>query len=89
MIGNGQSGTDISIDLIGHASSVTLIGKNKVPALPENINEYTDWFKSINSNGLMLQDGKQVNADIFILCTGYLFDYAFAQVLAVFSRFRV
>ena len=84
MIGNGQSGTDISIDLIDHASSVTLIGKNKVPALPKNINEYTDWFESINSNGLLLHDGKQINGDIFILCTGYLFDYAFAQVISYF-----
>ena len=80
MIGNGQSGTDISVDLINHAKSITLIGKNKVPALPENILEVTNWFKSIVSDGLILENGNLVKSDIFILCTGYTYDYTFAQV---------
>ena len=80
MIGNGQSGTDISVDLIKHAKSITLIGKNKVPALPENILEVTNWFKSIVSDGLILENGNLVKSDVFILCTGYTYDYTFAQV---------
>ena len=80
MIGNGQSGTDISVDLINHAKSITLIGKNKVPALPENILEVTNWFKSIVSDGLILENGNLVKSDVFILCTGYTYDYTFAQV---------
>ena len=80
MIGNGQSGTDISVDLIGHAESITLIGKNKVPALPENISEFTSWFKSIVSDGIMLDNELLIKSDVFILCTGYIFDFAFAQV---------
>jgi len=66
--------------LINHAKSITLIGKNKVPALPENILEITNWFKSIVSNGLILENGELVKSDVFILCTGYIFDYSFAQV---------
>ena len=80
VIGNGQSGTDISVDLIDHAKSVTLIGKNNVPALPENISEVNDWFKSIAPDGLILNNGELVKSDVFILCTGYIFDYTFAQV---------
>lgn len=80
MIGNGQSGTDISVDLIKYAKSITLIGKNKVPALPENILEVTNWFKSIVSDGLILENGNLVKSDVFILCTGYTYDYTFAQV---------
>ena len=80
VIGNGQSGTDISIDLVNHAKSITLIGKNKVPALPENIFEVTNWFKSIVSDGIILENGDLVKSDVFILCTGYIFDYSFAQV---------
>ena len=80
MIGNGQSGTDISVDLINYAKSITLIGKNKVPALPENILEVTNWFKSIVSDGLILENGNLVKSDVFILCTGYTYDYTFAQV---------
>ena len=80
VIGNGQSGTDISVDLIDHAKSVTLIGKNSVPALPENISEVNDWFKSIASDGLILNNGESVKSDVFILCTGYTYDYTFAQV---------
>ena len=80
VIGNGQSGTDISIDLINHAKSINLIGKNKVPALPENILEVTNWFKSIESDGIILENGELLKSDVFILCTGYIFDYSFAQV---------
>ena len=80
VIGNGQSGTDISVDLIDHAKSVTLIGKNNVPGLPENISEVNDWFKSIASDGLILNNGELVKSDVFILCTGYTYDYTFAQV---------
>ena len=68
------------MDLVDHAKSVTLIGKNNVPALPENISEVTDWFKSIASDGLILNNGELVKSDVFILCTGYIFDYTFAQV---------
>merc|ERR1712131_135400 len=80
VIGNGQSGTDISVDLINHAKSITLIGKNEVPALPENILEVTNWFKSIVSDGLILENENLVKSDVFILCTGYTYDYTFAQV---------
>ena len=77
IVGSGQSGTDISVELVDHASEVTLIGKAPTPAISNKIKRYEEWIENVTKKGVVTNSGVQINADVIIIASGYKLTFPF------------
>ena len=77
VIGTGQSGTDIAIELVPYANQVTLIGNGPTPGIDEKINRLDDWVDEVTESGIVTKKGVHCDADLIILATGYKFNFPF------------
>ena len=77
VIGTGQSGTDIAIELVPHAAHVTLIGNGPTPGIDEKIERLDDWVDEVTEDGIVTKKGTHCDAEVIILATGYKFNFPF------------
>ncbi|GLJ12945.1 hypothetical protein SUGI_0201290 [Cryptomeria japonica] len=91
IIGNSQSGQDISLELLSVAKEVHLSSKSldvmegirKIQANHPNF-YLKPVVKSLNDNGLVaFQDGSSVIADSIIHCTGYSYSFPFLDTKGI------
>ncbi|XP_036366120.1 flavin-containing monooxygenase FMO GS-OX-like 2 isoform X1 [Octopus sinensis] len=77
-LGGGASGIDIAMDLTSQAKKVFLShrGKQITSPLPENLEETVE-IKSFSENFVNLKDGRDLEVDTVIFCTGYKYDFPF------------
>ncbi|XP_032684627.1 flavin-containing monooxygenase FMO GS-OX-like 2 isoform X2 [Odontomachus brunneus] len=78
VLGAASSGIDIGIDLSDHATRVYLSHNNDrlTGVLPSNMTQVMG-VDSINGTTFYLKDKSTVNADAFIMCTGYKYSFPF------------
>lgn len=77
-LGRGPSGLDISLE-IGQVAKKVFISHNKSnleSPLPDNICQITG-ITRMNENSITFNDGQTFQVDSVVLCTGYMFDFAF------------
>ena len=77
IVGSGQSGTDISVELVDHASEVILIGKGPTPAISDKVKRFEEWIENVTEKGLVTNSGVEVIADVVILASGYKLSFPF------------
>ncbi|XP_038064684.1 flavin-containing monooxygenase FMO GS-OX-like 4 [Patiria miniata] len=78
LLGAGNSGIDISLDLHAYAERVYLSHLHPLlqASLPANLQQVPG-IKSVREGRVEFTDGRSVAADALILCTGYLYDFPF------------
>ena len=76
VIGSGQSGTDISGELVNHAAQVTLIGKASTPGLSEQVQRHEEWVETVTKSGVTTTSGVHVEADVIMIAAGYKYDFS-------------
>jgi len=81
ILGNGPSGTDIMCELCDISLKVYFChrggGEPKRSEYKENVIELSN-IKYVDENGLFVfENDYKVQADVFIVCTGYLYDYPY------------
>ncbi|XP_038066924.1 flavin-containing monooxygenase FMO GS-OX-like 2 isoform X4 [Patiria miniata] len=78
LFGAGFSGRDICVDLHTFVDKIYL--SHHIPnldaLLPDNLRQVPD-IKSIDKGRVVFTDGQSVEADVLMLCTGYLYDFPF------------
>ena len=77
IVGSGQSGTDISIELVDHASEVTLIGKGPTPAISDKVKRYEEWIENVTKKGVVTNSGVQIEGEVIIIASGYKLAFPF------------
>ncbi|KHJ43814.1 pyridine nucleotide-disulfide oxidoreductase [Trichuris suis] len=79
-LGAGSSGIDISLELSEVASKVYLChnGERLAVSLANNIEE-TVGIERLERKAAVLYDGRKINIDAILFCTGYLFDFPFIK----------
>lgn len=74
IVGAGPSGIDICLQVAQTAKQVTLISKKATyPVLPETVNQVATHVKSLDEEGVVTAEGQHFDADVIIVCTGYVF----------------
>ncbi|XP_022091406.1 flavin-containing monooxygenase FMO GS-OX-like 2 [Acanthaster planci] len=78
LLGAGNSGVDISLDLHVHAKRVYLshLHPPVQGVLPGNMQQVSG-IKAVRGSSVDFSDGRSVEADALILCTGYLYNFPF------------
>uniref|UniRef100_A0A1I7U559 Flavin-containing monooxygenase n=1 Tax=Caenorhabditis tropicalis TaxID=1561998 RepID=A0A1I7U559_9PELO len=78
IIGAGPSGIDITLQVAHTSSQVTLISKKAVhPVLPKTVRQIPTHVKEVYSKGVVTDEGEHIEADVIIVCTGYVFKFPF------------
>ena len=78
VIGSAQSGTDISIELVDHASHVTLIGSAPTPGISSRIERLeSEWISQVTESGIVTTSERQIDADVIIVAAGYKYSFPF------------
>ncbi|KAH9313640.1 hypothetical protein KI387_022267 [Taxus chinensis] len=91
IIGNSQSGQDISLELLSMAKEVHLSSKSLdvVEAIRKIRANHQNFYiqcvvKSLHDNGLVVfQDGSSIIADSIIHCTGYSYSFPFLDTKGI------
>lgn len=79
ILGSGNSGNDICVCLSKFVKKMYLIHKKeKFCNYPENVEEIKGTIKKCFPNGeIEIDDGRRLNSDAIILCTGYRYFFPF------------
>lgn len=79
VVGAGQSGRDLIIDLAGHAQEVWLSNRGMplTCPLPSNVHELPSIKEVLSDGDIIFSDGKMQHIDSIILATGYLYSFPF------------
>ena len=79
ILGGGASGTDISIELSGSASSVYLSHNNPpLPTLlPHNVHQVSGVKECLGGRVFLLHDDSRLEAGVILLATGYHYTFPF------------
>ncbi|CAI2311294.1 unnamed protein product [Caenorhabditis sp. 36 PRJEB53466] len=78
IVGAGPSGIDITLQVAQTAAHVTLISKKATyPVLPSTVLQVATHVKSVDVSGVTTSEGDHFEADVIIVCTGYVFKFPF------------
>ena len=79
VVGVGQSGRDIILDLAPHAKAVYLCNRHDplVCKLPDNVEDMPGIAELKVDGTVCFEDGRERHVDSIILATGYLYSYPF------------
>jgi len=77
VIGQGPSGQDISLDLLGIANSVALLGRSEIKGTPDSLRKFIGWAKEVKPNGVLTNNNELIECDFILLASGYCFDFPF------------
>ncbi|XP_058808107.1 uncharacterized protein LOC131673816 [Phymastichus coffea] len=78
LLGAASSGKDLALELSSHAETIYLShNKKRLQGLPANVIQVPGVVVVANDSELVLKDGSRVNADTFIYCTGYAYEFPF------------
>ena len=79
VVGAGQSGRDLIIDLAGHTREVWLSNRGTplTCPLPNNIHELSAIKEVLSDGNVISSDGKTQHIDSIILATGYQYSFPF------------
>ncbi|XP_058807854.1 uncharacterized protein LOC131673684 [Phymastichus coffea] len=78
LLGASASGMDIGIQISSYAKTVYLSHRHDKYKLdfPKNLIQVRG-IVAANGSELTLQDGSKITVDVFMFCTGYLYEFAF------------
>ncbi|XP_058793279.1 senecionine N-oxygenase-like [Phymastichus coffea] len=78
VLGASFSGIDIGVEVSKYAKTVYLSHRHKklTVELPKNMIQVPGVVAASGSD-LILSDSSRIKADVFLMCTGYLYDYPF------------
>lgn len=79
VVGVGQSGRDLIIDLAGHAREVWLSNRGAplTCSLPSNVHELPAIKEMLSDGNITFSNGETRHIDSIILATGYLYSFPF------------
>ncbi|CAL2030397.1 unnamed protein product [Caenorhabditis brenneri] len=78
IVGAGPSGIDITLQVAQTAKKVTLISKKATyPVLPSAVRQVATHVKSVYLQGVITDENEHIEADVIIVCTGYVFKFPF------------